>query len=145
MDEELRRAIQDSLRDEAFAQKMGFRVTRLEPGEAEVEMVPGTEDANLFGVVHGGAIFSLMDEAFQASCNSHGSVALALSVNVVYHNPARFGKRLVAVSREIHRTRKTGTYEIRVKDEEGVLIASAQALAYRKREPLPCLRQREGG
>jgi len=108
-------------------------------------MVPGTEDANLFGVVHGGAIFSLMDEAFQASCNSHGSVALALSVNVVYHNPARFGKRLVAVSREIHRTRKTGTYEIRVKDEEGVLIASAQALAYRKREPLPCLRQREGG
>lgn len=124
---------------QGLARKLGMRLVELQPGYASVEMNPGPEESNIFGTVHGGAIFALMDEAFQASCNSHGTVAVALSVNVVYHRPARSGATLRAEAREIHRSRKTATYEIRVKDGEGLLIASCQALAYRKQEPLPFL------
>jgi acyl-CoA thioesterase len=80
-----------------------------------------------------------MDEAFQAFCNSHGRVAVALDVNVVFHHPAEPGRKLRAESREIHGSNKTGAYGIKVTDERHMPIASCQALAYRKREGLPFL------
>jgi len=125
--------------DKGFAGKLGLKLIELTPGHAIVEMTPGKDDINIFGTVHGGAIFSLIDEAFQMSCNSHGTVAVALSVNVVYHNPAMKEQKLRAESSEIHRSQKIATYEICVRDEKDVLIASCQAVAYRKKEPLPFL------
>lgn len=122
-----------------LAGKLGMKLVSVSPGHALVEMVPGEEDTNIFGTVHGGVVFALLDEAFQVSCNSHGTVAVALNVNVTYHRPAVAGRRLRAESREIHITKRTATYEIRVHDEEGLLIASSQALAYRKGERLPFL------
>lgn len=136
-DTETHKALVSATEEEGFARKMGLRLVTVSHGYAMVEMLPTDRDTNLFGMVHGGAIFSLMDEAFQISCNSHGTVAVALGVQIVYHNPARVGTKLTAESREVHRSAKTATYDIVVVDEEGVRIASCQALAYRKKERLP--------
>jgi acyl-CoA thioesterase len=141
MDEEVRASIFGRVAKEGYATKLGMKLTGLTAGYATVEMVPQENDINIFGMVHGGAIFSLMDEAFQVSCNSHGTVAVALCVNVVYHHPPEAGCKLWAESREIHRSQKTATYEIRVKDENDLLIASCQALAYRKKDKLPFLNE----
>jgi len=62
-----------------------------------------------------------------------------LNVNVVFHNPAKTGRRLRAESKEIYLSKKTATYEIKVMDDNDILIASCQALAYKKREKLPFL------
>jgi acyl-CoA thioesterase len=140
MDQEAISAITRRVKVEGYADKLGLKLVDLSEGRAVVEMSPRQDDTNIFGMVHGGAIFSLMDEAFQASCNSHGRVAVALDVNVVFHHPAEPGRKLRAESREIHRSNKTGAYEIKVMDENHILIASCQALAYRKRERLPFLK-----
>ena len=124
---------------EPFARKMGLRLIKAEPGYAMVEMEPQEELANIFGMTHGGAIFSLIDEAFEVSCNTHGTVAVALSVTVTYHRAPDQKSRLRAESVEIHRSAKTGTYDIKVRDEHNVLIASCTALCYRKKEKLPFL------
>jgi len=137
--ESIRSAMLARVREEGYADKLGLRLVDVEEGYAKVEMKPDTTNENIFGMVHGGAIFSLMDEAFQISCNSHGTVAVALSVNVVYHRPPEAGATLTAESREVHRSAKTGTYDIRVRDEKDRLIASCQALAYRKKDRLPFL------
>lgn len=137
--ESIRSAMFTRVEEEGYANKLGLRLLAVEEGYARVEMKPAAVDENIFGMVHGGAIFSLMDEAFQISCNSHGTVAVALSVNVVYHSPPETGATLTAESREIHRSAKTGTYDIRVRDEKDRLIASCQALAYRKKDRLPFL------
>lgn len=139
MDEVIHSSIKKRVLSEGFALKLGLRLTKIGPGHAVVEMVPDKDEENIFGIVHGGAIFSLMDEAFQVSCNSHGTVAVALSVNVIYHHPAALGNKLRAESREIHRSKKTATYEIKVTDDSGTVIASCQALAYRKGNRLPFL------
>ena len=139
MDQEVLSSITKRMMVEGYAGKLGLKLIRLSDGCAVVEMLPTNDDANIFGMVHGGAIFSLMDEAFQASCNSHGRVAVALNVNVAFHHPAETGRRLRAESKEIHRSKKTASYEIKVVDENDILIASCQALAYRKRERLPFL------
>jgi acyl-CoA thioesterase len=141
MDETIRSAIMERVSMEGYAEKLGLKLVELSSGGAVVEMVPQKEDGNIFGMVHGAAIFSLMDEAFQVSCNSHGRVAVALNVNVTFHAPASFNRRLRAESKERHRSKKTATYHITVTDEEGTLIASCQALAYRKKERLPFLEE----
>jgi acyl-CoA thioesterase len=130
---------------EPFARKLGLRLIKAEPGYALVEMAPQEELANIFGMTHGAAIFSLIDEAFEVSCNTHGTVAVALNVTVTYHRAPDQKSRLRAESKEIHRSAKTGTYEIKVTDEHNILIASCTALCYRKKEKLPFLEGTESG
>ncbi len=132
-------SIMKEVEKERFAQKLRLRLIKLEAGRAIVEMEPQEELTNLFGMTHGGAIFSLIDEAFEVSCNSHGTIALALSMTVTFHRAPDQKSRLRAESVEIHRSAKTGTYEIKVINEHNDLIASCTALAYRKNERLPFL------
>ena len=136
-------AIFQRVKAEPYARKLGMRLLELEPGRAVVEMTPREDMGNIFGMAHGGAIFSLIDEAFQVSCNAHGTVAVALSMTLTYHATPEWGRPLRAESIEIHRSRKTGTYEIKVTDDRGALVASCQALAYRKGSVLPFLNENE--
>lgn len=139
MDKKVIEAIKQRVAAEPFARKLGLRLLRLEPGYALVEMDLKSDMVNIFGMAHGGAIFSLIDEAFEISCNAHGTVAVALNMTVTYHRPPTKGGVLRAESKEIYRSNKTATYEIKVTDGENILIASCQALAYRKKEKLPFL------
>ena len=139
MNDSLRRSMLAHAAAEPFARKMNLTVTTLETGRAVVEMPCTANTANLFDMTHGGAIFSLMDEAFQLACNSHGSVALALNVSVTYHAPPEKGATLRAEAKEQHRSRRTGSYLISVTDAGGRAIATCQALAYRTDKPLPFL------
>ncbi len=139
MDDRVISLIVKQVEKERFARKLGLRLIKLEPGHAIVEMEPQEELTNLFGMTHGGAIFSLIDEAFEVSCNTHGTVAVALSMTITYHRAADQKSRLRAESIEIHRSAKTGTYEIKVTNEHNDLVASCTALAYRKKERLPFL------
>jgi acyl-CoA thioesterase len=66
-------------------------------------------------------------------------VAVALNVTVTYHKPPAKGGTLRAESREIYRSKRTAAYEIKVTEGDDSLIASCQALAYRKEEKLPFL------
>jgi acyl-CoA thioesterase len=139
VDKEVADAIWKRAAQEPFARKLGLKLVKLEPGYAVVEMTLQPDTANIFETTHGGAIFSLIDEAFELSCNSHGTVAVALSITVTYHRPPTQGAVLRAESREIYRSRKTGTYDIKVTENQDVLIASCQAVAHRKDEKLPFL------
>jgi acyl-CoA thioesterase len=130
---------------ESYARKLGLALIELEPGHAVVEMTPQEDTTNIFGMTHGGAIFSLIDEAFQVSCNSHGTVAVALNVTVTYHHPPDRKSILRAESREVHRSRKTATYDIKVTDDKNTLIASCMAVAYRKSAGLPFLDEKSSG
>ena len=139
MVDEVIQSIRRNVQQEPFARKLGLRLIKAEPGYAMVEMEPQEELANIFGMTHGGAIFSLIDEAFEVSCNTHGTVSVALSMTITYHRAPDQKSKLRAESVEIHRSAKTGTYEIKVTDERDILIASCTALCYRKKEKLPFL------
>jgi acyl-CoA thioesterase len=92
---------------------------------------------NLFGLAHGGALFALIDEAFETASNSHGTLAVALNMNVTYVASPHPGSILVAEAREVSLTRKTASYDIKVRDEKDNLIVTCMALVYRKGQPLP--------
>jgi acyl-CoA thioesterase len=127
--------------EEPFARLMDIRLVEVGEGYALCEMTYTDGMDNIHGSAHGGAVFSLIDEAFEISSNSHGTVAVALSMTVTYTKPAAKSSVLRARSTEVSRGNRTATYQIVVEDNEGV-IAVCQALAYRKTDRLSFLSER---
>ena len=145
MDKETKRAILAQFKEEPFGKKLGIQLVEVNDGFARVEMCFTKEMENMFGMAHGGAIFSLMDAAFEVSSNSHGTMAVALSMNINYLAPQAGGARLSAEAKEINKTKKTAAYEIRATDDQGKLLATCQSLVYRLDKPLPFLKKNNGG
>jgi acyl-CoA thioesterase len=133
------KAIHARVKKEPFAEKLGMKLVDVTKGCSVVEMKLTKEMENIFGMTHGGAIFSLIDEAFETASNSHGTVAFALNMNVTYISAPRAGDTLRAEAEEVGRTARTGNYSIKVTDTKGELIAVCQALVYRKKGKLPFL------
>jgi acyl-CoA thioesterase len=116
---------------EPFGKLLGLEVLEVGEGTARVQMEVRPELNNIFGGTHGGALFSLVDEAFQLACNTHGVLAVALQVSITYVAPPSAGTTLQATARENHRTNRTASYLCEIRETNGKLIATAQALAYR--------------
>jgi acyl-CoA thioesterase len=138
MKEKQEEAFRNAVSREPFAKFLNMRLVRADEGYALCEMAYTEAMDNIHGMIHGGAVFSLIDEAFEISSNCHGTVAVALNMNVTYVRPARKNTILRAESREVARGNKTATYSIDVTDDEG-LVAVCQALVYRKKDRLPFL------
>lgn len=139
MDDDLKQAFYSRVAKEPFAEKFGLRLIEIGAGYSRIEMDFTPDMENMFGMAHGGALFALIDEAFETASNSHGTLAVALNMNVSFVAPPAPGSTLVAEAVEIALTRKTATYDIKVRDGHGLLIAACLALVYRKGTPLPFL------
>lgn len=139
MSHDIYEVIRARVTKEPFAGKLGMKLIKIDKGYSVVEMKLTQEMENIFGMTHGGAIFSLIDEAFETASNSHGTVAFALNMNVTYISAPRTGDSLRAEAKEISKTSRTGNYSIKVTDSKGNMIAVCQALVYRKKEKLPFL------
>jgi acyl-CoA thioesterase len=139
MDEKIRNAIFNQIESEPFGKKFGLKLIDVQEGYAHVEMRFTQDMENMFGMAHGGAIFALIDAAFEVASNSHGTMAVALNMNINYLASPAKGSTVTAKACEISRTRKTATYDIRVNDEQNKILATCQALVYRLDKPLPFL------
>lgn len=131
-------AFHNKVSEEPFAKLLKITLKEVKEGYAVCEMEYTEQMDNIYGSAHGGAIFSLIDEAFEISSNSHGTIAVALNINVTYMKTPKKNTLLRAESKEINRTRRTASYEITVRDDNN-LIAVCQALVYRKDDPIPFL------
>jgi acyl-CoA thioesterase len=140
MDPRVKAAIETAVVQEPFARSMGIELRNLENGYSRVEMVydPSRQN-NIYGRAHGGAVFGLIDEAFETAGQTDGTVAVALNVNVTYIASPEPGDRLHAEARRVAQTKRTANYDIKVTDSSGRLIAVCQALAYRTGKPIPFL------
>lgn len=130
------RKLKEKAKAQKLAQYLGIELEEVAPGYARATMVCREDMANIMGMVHGTALFALMDEVFQAAVNSHGTAAVALNLSLTFHQAPKFGERLTAIGREVHVSRRLATCLIEVTDGAGFRIASCQALAYRKGTPL---------
>jgi acyl-CoA thioesterase len=116
------------------------RLMELELGFSVVEMTydPVTMN-NIYERAHGGALFALLDEAFETASQTDGTIVVALNMNVTFVSSPKPGVRLRAVAKRVSQTKKTASYDIRVTDEADDMIAACSALAHRTGEPIPFL------
>ena len=140
MDTAVKTALIRAVEKEPYARALQMKLVTLEDSHSVVEMIyrPETMD-NIYRRAHGGAIFGLIDEAFETSAQTDGTIAVALNINVTYVSSPEPGMRLQAESQRVSCTKKTAVYDIKVTDEQGRLIALCQALAFRTGRPIPFL------
>jgi acyl-CoA thioesterase len=121
-----------------FAKHLGIEIAEAARGYARAVMPLDAHHRNGVGMAHGGAIFAVADLAFAVACNTRGKVSVNLNTAISFLAPGRRGP-LTAEAREISAASRVATYEIRVTDGEGTLIATCQATAYSKHQPVPGL------
>jgi len=140
MDARVREAIFEATKTEPFCRLMGVTLAELEEGRSVVEMDydPDRMD-NIYGRAHGGAVFALIDEAFETASQTDGTIAVALNVSVTYVKSPKPG-RLRCEAVRVTRTNKTATYDITVTDARGETVAICRGLVYQTGKPIPFLK-----
>ena len=110
-----------------FARLLQMEIIEAAEGYSRVTMDCAGK-MNPGGVAHGGAIFSLADQAFGIAANCCGTHRVAVSVSIQYIAPAK-GK-LVAVARRVADNGSCDTYRIMVHEGERP-VAEFTGVAFR--------------
>lgn len=121
---------------DVFAKHCGIEILEVGPGTARAKMEVKPHHMNGAGVVQGGAIFTLADLTFGLASNWHGNVALAINVSINFITSTREGT-LYAHAKEVNFNHKLSNCQVDITNEKGVLIATFQGLAYRKKDVIP--------
>ena len=74
-------------------------------------------------ICHGGYVFMLADSAFAFACNAYNDVTLASGADINYVYRAMLGDELVATAKERQRGRRSGVYDVDVRNQDKRLIA----------------------
>ncbi len=140
MDQKVKEAITNAVKRETFAQALNMKLVDLDDGYSVVEMVYTPENMNnMYDRAHGGALFGLMDEAFEAASQTKGTIAVALNVNITYVTSPQPGSLLRAEAKRVSETKKTASFDIKITDQDDNMIATCQALVYQTGKPIPFL------
>lgn len=118
-----------------YAKLSNIELLSAGPGTARAKMELRPHHWNGLNSVMGGAIFTLADFAFAAASNSHGTVAVAINVNITFMKSAKTGT-LWAEAKELSKNFKLGTYTVEIKDDAGDLVALFQGMVYRKKDSI---------
>ncbi len=111
--------------DEPIADFLGMRLVELSPGFAKITMKLKPEHLNFNGMVFGGIVMSIADQAFAYGTNSVISPSIATQFNIHLISGASPGDELIAECRVVKSGRRIGVSEMTVTDQAGKLIARA--------------------
>jgi acyl-CoA thioesterase len=106
-----------------------MELVHVAPGAATLTMTVRPDMSNGQGNCHGGYIFLLADSAFAFACNSYNQVTVAQQASVSFLEPVRIGDRLTAEAREVNRRGRSGIYDIRVTNQDGLHVAEFRGLS----------------
>jgi acyl-CoA thioesterase len=120
-------------REDTFSQRIGVKLVELLPGFARTTLPITEETVNIYQMAHGGAIFSIADQACEAAGNSFGEPAVALQQNIHFLAAGRSGDFLEATAKVVHRSNRIGLIEFQVKNQEGLIVAIGQQVIYFKK------------
>ncbi len=110
-----------------FARMMGMHITHAQDGYARVVM-DCTGKCSPRAVAHGGAIFSLADQAFGIAANCGNIERVAVSVHIQYIAPAHGA--LVAIAERISDNGSCDTYRVMVYEGSRV-VAEFEGVAFK--------------
>jgi len=110
-----------------FARLLGMEITDAYDGYARVTMENDGKN-NPQGVVHGGAIFALADQAFGIAANCSTSVSVAVSIHIQYISPAT--GPLVAIAHRVAGNDRYSSFQVMVYEGKRI-IAEFNGVAIR--------------
>lgn len=125
--------IQDYLNSaDHFAANAGCRITEVDSQHAVAVMA--VTDAHLNGgqVCQGGALFTLADLAIAALMNCAGQLTFGIANSIMFVSSAKEGDELRAEAVQVANHHKIPSVEVRVTNQDGLLICHVTGMGYRK-------------
>jgi acyl-CoA thioesterase len=117
--------LKDKEKGEPIAKSLGMELAELTPGYAKITMTLKPEHLNFNGLVFGGIIMCLADQAFAYGMNSLVMPSIATNFSIQLIAGAKVGDVLTAECRPLKSGRRVGFAEMTVTDQNGKLIAKA--------------------
>ena len=122
------------LENDPFSRWMKMELVSLSPGNCEVKMKVRKEMLNGFDIAHGAITYSLADSALAFASNGHGKKCVSIDTQISHLYPCKEADMLMAVAKEVNRSKSLGHYEIEVKNQDKRLIAHFKGTVYIKNE-----------
>ncbi|MBO7453542.1 MAG: PaaI family thioesterase [Clostridiales bacterium] len=118
-------------KDRYATQTTGIKIleTRKDYAKTMLEVLPKHLNAN--DSVMGGCIYTIADFTFALAANVDNFDTCTLSSNIIFNAPAR-GKYLYAESSVVKSGKTIATFEVKVTDENGKLIATSTMMGFRR-------------
>ncbi len=110
---------------EPIASFLKMRLIELSPGYAKITLKLSPEYQNFNGLVFGGIIMAVADQAFAYASNSLAYPSIASQFNIHFIAGASKDDELTAEGRVVKSGRRAGLSEMTVINQEGKLIAKA--------------------
>ena len=110
---------------EPIASFLKIRVLELTPGYAKVVMKLLPEYQNFNGLIFGGMIMAVADQAFAYASNSLAYPSVSSQFNIHFITGAAVNDELTAECRVVKSGQRVGISEITVTNQEGKPIANA--------------------
>ena len=108
---------------------IGLELGEVTEGGARMSLRVQAHHCNGHDICHGGVIFTLADSAFAFACNSRNQNTVAQNNMITFIAPGQMGDVLTAEAREVSLTGRSGIYDVRVHNQDGVLIAEMRGLS----------------
>lgn len=122
----------DIVGGDPMAKFLGIEIDEVRQGYARCKLLVKPDYLNAVKRAHGATVYAVADQAFAVACNSLGTMALAVNLNVTYTAAAEPGEIIVSEAMPINLGRKVSVWKIEVKGADGRLIANCQGIAYHK-------------
>jgi len=110
---------------EPIASFLKMRILELTPGYAKVAMKLIPEYQNFNGLIFGGIVMAVADQAFAYACNSLAYPSIASQFNIHFITGAGVDDELTAECRVVRSGRRVGISEMVVTNQDDKLIAKA--------------------
>ena len=124
-------------RHDRLVRHLQMEVEVATPEFSRVTMPISEHHKNGMGVAHGGAIFALADVAFGAAANAGRKTGVvSLTSSIEFLNPGRVSP-LVGEARVVRSGHHVVSYDVRILDGDGALVARAVSTGFVTDMPLP--------
>lgn len=133
---ETKKLLDAMLAGDKFSEWLGIDVISAEKGYCKLTCAIRPEMLNGVGTVHGGVTFAMADSAFAFACNMENNISVALDVHMSFTKAGFAGDVFTVEAKEVFSGRKTGVYDIRITNQDEVLIGLFKGTCYRTGKPL---------
>lgn len=110
----------------SYAKFLEMEIIDLFEGEATISMLVRRELTNLSGMLHGGAVGSLLDMAMNLACFTSGKEVRIIGFNINFLHGAKEGETVQATAKILHRGGRTMVVESKLVDPEKKLLAKGR-------------------
>jgi len=117
--------------NDAFSQWLGIERIEESPGSCRLKMQLREVMTNGFRIAHGGITYSLADSALAFASNGHGIQSVSIETSISHTQPVKAGDTLIAEAKELSRTQKIAIYEVRISNQDNILVALFKGTVYR--------------